>query len=97
MGSKKLTNLTTSPVLRPARNVDDILDYMCAVAHQRKVFYLWRPFLRDPKNDMVLELAVAARCDFIITYNKKDFHGIRQFGIEALSSKEFLERIGELK
>lgn len=80
-----------------ARNVDDILDYICAVAHQRKVFYLWRPFLRDPKDDMVLELAVVARCDFIITYNKKDFSGIGQFGIEALSPKEFLERIGELK
>jgi putative PIN family toxin of toxin-antitoxin system len=80
-----------------ARNVDDILDYVCAVAHQRKVFYLWRPFLRDPKDDMVLELAVAAGCDFIITYNKKDFRGIRHFGIKALSPKEFLERIGELK
>ena len=46
---------------------------------------------------MVLELAVVARCDFIITYNKKDFHGTRQFGIKTLSPKEFLERIGELK
>ncbi len=80
-----------------ARDIDDILDYMCAVAHHRKVFYLWRPLLRDPKDDMVLELAVAARCNFIITYNKKDFYGIQQFGIEALTPKEFLEKMGELK
>ena len=80
-----------------ARNIDDILDYMCAVARHRKVFYLWRPFLRDPNDDMVLELAVAARCTFIITYNKRDFRGIQQFGIEALTPKEFLEKIGELK
>ena len=80
-----------------ARNIDDILDYICAVGHHKKVFYLWRPFLRDPNDDMVLELAVAARCAFIITYNKKDFRGIQQFGIEALTPKEFLEQIGELK
>lgn len=80
-----------------ARDIDDILDYICAVSHHRNIFYLWRPFLRDPKDDMVLELAVVAQCDFIITYNKRDFRGIQQFGIEALGPKEFLEKIGELK
>ena len=45
----------------------------------------------------LLSLLGDHRCDFIITCNKKDFHGIRQFGIEALSSKEFLETIGEPK
>jgi putative PIN family toxin of toxin-antitoxin system len=80
-----------------AGDIDDILDYMCAVSHHRNIFYLWRPFLRDPKDDMVLELAVVAQCDFIITYNKRDFSGIQQFGIEALTPKEFLEKIGELK
>jgi putative PIN family toxin of toxin-antitoxin system len=76
--------------------IDDILDYICAVANHSKVYYLWRPFLKDPKDDMILELAVAANCDTIVTYNKKDFQGIQQFGIHLVSAKEFLEGIGEL-
>ena len=79
------------------KDIDDILDYVCAVCHHRNIFYLWRPFLRDPKDDMVLELAVVAQCDFIITYNKRDFRGIQQFGIEPLEPKEFLAKIGERK
>ena len=42
------------------RDLDDILDYLCAVANGRKIFFLWRPLLPDPGDDMVLELAVAA-------------------------------------
>ncbi len=76
--------------------IDDILDYVCAVANHRQVFYLWRPFLKDPKDEMVLELAVTANCDFIVTYNKNDFEGAERFGLEVITPKEFLERIGEL-
>jgi putative PIN family toxin of toxin-antitoxin system len=77
-------------------DIDDILDYVCSVAHRRTIHYLWRPFLRDPKDDMVLELAVAAGSDIIVTYNKDDFDGIEQFGIRALTAQEFLQEIGEL-
>ena len=43
---------------------------------------------------MVLELAVEANCDFIITFNKKDFVGSEQFGISTLTPQEFLRKIG---
>lgn len=79
-----------------ARDIDHILDYICAVARHHAVFYLWRPFLKDPKDDMVLELAVSAGCDFIVTYNQRDFEGVEQFGIGAITPKEFLLKIGEL-
>ena len=46
---------------------------------------------------MILELAISAQCEAIITYNKKDFAGVEQFGMEVMTPKEFLERIGELK
>ena len=45
---------------------------------------------------MVLELAVTANCNYIITYNINDFKGIDDFGIEVMTPKEFLELIGEL-
>jgi hypothetical protein len=43
---------------------------------------------------MVLELAVSASCDIIVTYNKSDFQGVEQFGIRVLTAKEFLQEIG---
>jgi putative PIN family toxin of toxin-antitoxin system len=79
------------------QEIDDILDYLCEMANRRDVFYLWRPFLKDPKDDMILELAVSAQSEIIITYNQKDFVGVEQFGIEVMTPKEFLERIGELR
>lgn len=77
-------------------DIDTVLDYLCAVAHRREVFHLWRPFLRDANDDMVLELAVTAGCDCIVTYNVTDFAGIEQFGLRAVTPRQFLQEIGEI-
>ena len=50
-----------------------VLDFLCTVAHHRQIFFLWRPFLRDPNDDMVLEVAVEAQCSDIVTFNLRDF------------------------
>ncbi len=76
--------------------VADVLDYLCAVAWKQEVFFLWRPFLRDPKDDLVLEVAVAAGCDRIVTFNQRDFRGCEQFGIQAVTPRELLLEIGAL-
>jgi len=78
-------------------DIDAILDYICLVGEKRKIFYLWRPYLKDPKDDMVLELAVESECDYIISFNKKDFLGIDKFNLQVLTPKEFLTVIGETK
>lgn len=74
----------------------DILDYICLVGKRQHVYFLWRPFLRDPRDEMVLELAVSAGCGVIISYNKRDFIGVNQFGVRVRDSKEFLTEIGAL-
>lgn len=76
--------------------VSAILDYLCKVSLHQEVFFLWRPILRDPNDDMVLELAVAASADGIVTFNKKDFVEAGSFGLSILSPKEFLEKEGLL-
>jgi len=76
--------------------VDDLIDFYCAVGVQHEIFFLWRPFLRDPKDEMVLELAVKAGCQSIITYNTRDFAGVEQFGLNLLEPSEFLRLIGKL-
>jgi predicted nucleic acid-binding protein len=42
---------------------------------------------------MILELAVEAHCDCIVTFNRKDFTGSEQFGLHVLSPLEFLREI----
>ena len=65
-----------------------------AVANHHRIYYLWRPFLSDPGDDMILELAVTAECAFSVTYNQSDFVGVEQFGLISLTPKEFLQKIG---
>ena len=75
--------------------VDTILDYICRVSSHHKIHYLWRPFLRDPKDDMVLELAVAAQAEWIVTYNRDDFAGTKELGIGILDPAGLLKMIGD--
>jgi putative PIN family toxin of toxin-antitoxin system len=76
-------------------DVSTILDYLCSIAHHQAVFYLWRPHLPDPKDDMLLELAVAARCSAIVTHNIRDFAGAQSFGISILNPGAFLRTLKE--
>ena len=75
--------------------IDDVLDFLCSVAHHRQIFFLWRPFLRDAGDDMVLEVAVEARCTYIVTFNLRDFTGIEQFGLSAITPAQFLTLLGD--
>jgi putative PIN family toxin of toxin-antitoxin system len=79
------------------KDIDDIVDYICTVAQKWKIFYLWRPYLKDPKDDLVLELAVTSESKFIVTYNKKDFQNVKTFGLRVVTPKEFLKLIGVIK
>lgn len=66
------------------------LRYLASIAHLQDVHFLWRPFLRDPDDDMVLEGAVASGCQFIITHNVKDFKRSHELNVSAITSAEFL-------
>jgi putative PIN family toxin of toxin-antitoxin system len=74
--------------------IRDVIDYHCRVAHKHQIFYLWRPRLKDPDDEMVLELAVRAGCDVIVTFNKSDFRGVEEFSIQICTPGEFLKQIG---
>jgi predicted nucleic acid-binding protein len=78
------------------KDVDVVLDYFCSVGHLQSIFFLWRPLLPDPKDDLVLELAVAAGCRTVVTYNVRDFRGAEGLGVSAQRPGEFLKVIGVL-
>jgi len=77
-----------------AEEIDDILDYMARASQRWEIFFLWRPCLSDPKDDMVLEIAVQSGSQYIVTYNARDFIGIDKFGITAITPKGFLQQYG---
>jgi len=73
--------------------IEIILDNLCALSKFQKIYYLWRPYLKDPKDDHVLEVAVASGTRIIVTHNLKDFVGVEKFRIQAMSPGHFLEVI----
>lgn len=70
------------------------VDSLIAMAEPARSFYRWRPQLRDPGDEMVLEAAVNGRASAIVTFNEKDLREARHsFGIEVLRPGEVLRRI----
>jgi len=78
-------------------DVDVLIDYLCGIAHLQEIYFVWRPVLRDPSNDHVLEVAVEAGCALIVTHNVRDFVGSEALGVAAVKPGEFLRRIGDTK
>jgi len=72
-----------------AEEIDDVIDFLCSRAVLNKIFYLWRPVLKDPDDDFVLELAVKAHAA-IVTWNVADFKHAARFGIAVLNPRDFL-------
>lgn len=75
----------------------ELIDYWGAHGIQQEIYYLWRPFLKDPRDDHVLEVAVAAGCEAIITFNERDFRGAEMFGLRVLTPRALLQELGEVQ
>ncbi len=78
------------------KHIDAIIDYICLIGKKNKIFYLWRPKLKDIDDDFLLELAVKSN-SIIVTLNGKDFKNAGEFNIKVMTPKEFLQHIGEIK
>jgi len=75
------------------KEIIDYLQYLCSQSHHQEIFYLWRPSLKDVKDDMILELAVASESRYIVTHNLRDFQGSEKFGIQAISPQRMLKKL----
>lgn len=76
-------------------NVDEvraIIDSLVVVGHHVEPHFRWRPQLRDPGDELVLEAAVNGRASAIVTFNRRDFlPAARRFGLEVVLPREILE------
>jgi len=76
------------------QEVGIFLDAILVMAEPVKAHFLWRPQLRDPGDEMVLETAVNGRADALVTFNVRDFGSVpERFGIEVLIPREAIRRI----
>ena len=75
------------------QEIEKVLDYFCMKSEHQKIYFLWRPYLSDPKDDHLLELAIASGTKLIVTHNTKDFKGVEAFGIRSITPKAILEEI----
>ncbi len=74
--------------------VDLFIDAMLAMVEPVEPHFLWRPQLRDPADEFVLEAAINGRAAAIVTFNRRDFGAVPiRFGIEVLTPGETLRRI----
>ena len=79
-----------------AQDVSDILDLIYQRSHRQFVYFRWRPVSPDPGDDLVLDAAIAGRCDVVVSFNERHLRPAGEFGIEVLKPAEFLKRIGEI-
>ena len=78
---------------RTKLQAEGFLDYLISVSHLQEVFFHWRPALPDPDDDLILELAAAASCRYLVTHNLRDFRGAEQWGIMPVTPGDFLKQI----
>jgi len=81
-------------LLIDSKDVDNLIDYICRVSRRSELFFTWRPQLRDPDDEMVLETAIGNDSHAIVTFNKRDFAGSERFGTRLLTPAELLQEIG---
>ncbi len=74
------------------QDVDAILAELAGLVRPVQTHYQWKPQLRDPADEMVLEAAVNAQAQAIVTYNLKDFGPARRFGVEVLNPQQCFRR-----
>ena len=74
--------------------VEIFLTAVVAMAEPVESHFMWRPLLRDPGDEIVLEAAANGRAAAIVTFNRRDFGVVPlQFGVEVLTPGEAVRRI----
>lgn len=77
-----------------APEVEVFVDAVVGMMEPVETHFLWRPQLRDPGDELVLEAAVNGGAAAIVTFNLRDFGmAAEHFGIELLSPPQALKRI----
>jgi putative PIN family toxin of toxin-antitoxin system len=74
--------------------IDEFLAELAALIEPVEVHFGWRPQLKDPNDEMVLESAINGEADALVTYNVADFAAAGQrFQIPVLRPADLLRMV----
>ena len=74
--------------------VDEFLSEFAALVEPVELHFRWRPQLRDPGDEMVLEAAINGEAEALVTYNTADFAAAGdRFGVAVLRPAELLKKV----
>jgi putative PIN family toxin of toxin-antitoxin system len=76
--------------------VEEFIASFLAACEECDIHLRWRPYLRDPDDELVLELALSGQAQYIVTHNKRDFAGVETLGLRVLAPGEFLRIVERL-
>lgn len=75
-------------------DVDRVLAALAIWIEPVQVHLRWRPQLRDPSDELVLEAAINGRADALVTYDVRDFvDAAPRFGLRVARPAEILQEI----
>lgn len=78
----------------PPHDIDSLLDAWAAQVDPVELHYTWRPQLRDPKDEMVLETALNGRAEALVTFNRADFEkAARRLGMPLWHPRDLLQHL----
>lgn len=77
-----------------ARTMRRLLDELAERVQPVQGWFQWRPQLRDPADEMVLEAAVNGRADALLSFNRRDFGDApARFGVVLATPGQFLRSL----
>ena len=82
---------------RTTESTDAFLKALSLFIEPINLHYLWRPQLRDPADEMVLETALNGRAEMLITLNIADFIPASHFRLPVLTPGAFLRLLQKEK
>ena len=91
----KLKNEVVRAGGRDFESQETFLDYLAAIAIRRRIYFRFRAEFVDSEDQFVVDLAIASRARYIITFNQRHFLGVRQFGVDAIRPGDFLTVLEE--
>lgn len=77
-------------------DVEGFLRAMAAAAESVEISFRWRPQLRDPADELILEAAVNGHAKAIVTHNVTDFEPVSlRFGVPVLTPAQLLKELSQ--
>lgn len=75
------------------KDVDELLNAICARAEECSLLHGWQPVLPDPDDEPLVQLAVESDARLIVTHNVRDLQPATRLGVEVLQPREFLAKL----